>query len=77
MKKTIKQDMPIGELLRVEDVLPPPEDLVLSQETVKVTLSLSKSSINFFKQQAERCHTKYQRMIRQLVDMYAARYSST
>jgi len=77
MKKMTKQNMPIGRLTRIKDVLPPPEELLMPQDTVKVTLSLSKSSIDFFKQQAQRCHTKYQRMIRQLVDMYAARYSST
>ena len=75
-KKMIEQNMPIGKLTRIKDVLPPPEELLMPQDTVKVTLSLSKSSISFFKQQAERCHTKYQRMIRQLVDMYATKYSS-
>ena len=76
MKRMIKQNMPIGKLTRIKDVFPPPEELVMPQDTIKVTLSLSKSSINFFKRHAQRCHTKYQRMIRQLIDMYAARYSS-
>jgi len=77
MKKMIKHDMPIGKLTRIKDVFPPPEELFMPQDTVKVTLSLSKSSIDFFKRQAGLCHTKYQRMIRQIVDMYAAKYSST
>jgi len=76
MKKKIKDpNEPIGKLTEIDDVLPPPEKLVIPQDTVKVTIALSKSSIAFFKQQAKRHHIKYQRMIRQLVDMYAMRHS--
>ena len=74
-KKRIEHDFPIGKLTRVTDVLPPPDQLVLPEDTVKVTLLLSKSSIKFFKRQAARHQTKYQRMIRRLVDEYATRYS--
>ncbi|MEW6008870.1 MAG: CopG family transcriptional regulator [Candidatus Omnitrophota bacterium] len=74
-KKTINQDKPIGKLTRIADFLPPPEELVMPQETVKVTIALSKSSIEFFKQKAKQHHIKYQRMIRQLVDRYAMLYS--
>lgn len=41
---------------------------------MKVTLSLSKESVDFFKQQAERYNVPYQRMIRALVDDYARRH---
>lgn len=76
MKKKIpNKDMPIGKLTRVSDFLPPPEELVIPEETVKITISLSKSSVDFFRHQAKQYHTKYQRMIRQLVDRYAMRYS--
>ncbi|MFH1776838.1 MAG: CopG family transcriptional regulator [Candidatus Omnitrophota bacterium] len=76
MRKRIKyQDVPIGKMMRVEDFLPPPEKLVEPRETVKVTISLSKTSVNFFKQQAKRHHTKYQKMIRQLIDRYTMQYS--
>jgi len=74
-KKDVDQDFPIGKLTRVTDVLPPPDQLVLPEDTIKVTLLLSKSSIKFFKRQAARHQTKYQRMIRRLVDEYANRYS--
>lgn len=76
MKKRSKDlDKPIGKLVKVHDFLPPPEELIFPQESVKVTISLSKSSINFFKHQAKCNHTKYQKMIRELLDMYATQYS--
>jgi len=59
---------------RIHDFLPPPEKLVMPEETMKVTMSLSKSSVRFFKQQASKHHVKYQKMIRNLVDTYTAHY---
>ncbi|HXG29422.1 MAG TPA: type II toxin-antitoxin system HicA family toxin [Nevskiales bacterium] len=41
----------------------------------KVTLSLSRRSVDFFKAAARRNHTSYQRMIRRLLDRYADRYA--
>jgi len=37
----------------VEDFLPPPEALVLREDTVKVTLALSRRSVDFFKRAAK------------------------
>ena len=68
-------DFPIGKLTRVRDTLPAPHELVVPSDTVKVTLFLSKQSVNFFKGQAARHRTKYQKMIRALVDQYTKRYS--
>jgi len=67
--------MPIGKLTKIKDVLPPPEELVMPEDTIKVTLLLSKASVAFFKKQASRHHTKYQRMIRAIVDRYTQEYS--
>ena len=74
-KRTPDPDFPIGKLTRVKDVLPPPDRLVIPEETIKVTLLLSKSSIKFFKQQPTHHRTKYQKVIRQLVDRYTEQYS--
>jgi predicted DNA binding CopG/RHH family protein len=74
-KKNINYDMPIGKLTRVADFLPPPKKLAITDDTVKVTISLKKSSIDFFKHAARRYHTKYQKMIRELVDKYFTQYS--
>lgn len=74
-KHKIDNDMPIGKLTRVKDFLPPPEELVFPEKTVKVTLALNHSSVEFFKAQAKKHGDKYQRMIRTLVDQYASRYA--
>ena len=74
-KRTTEADFPIGQLTRIKDILPPPEKLVVPEETIKVTLLLSKSSIRFFKQQAAQHRTKYQRMLRALVDRYTEQFS--
>ena len=58
----------------VEDFLPPPEDLVLKQDTVKVTIGLNKRTVEFFKARARQNQTQYQKMIRRLLDLYASRY---
>lgn len=61
----------------VPDFLPPPEDLVLREEQgVKVTLALSKRSVEFFKKEAQKHNTQYQRMIRRLLDVYAEHHSA-
>ena len=63
----------IGRLRMVEDFLPPPADLVPREDNVKVTLSLSRRSLDFFKREAKKRRVPYQRMIRALVDTYAER----
>ena len=75
-EKTTDLDKPIGKMTRVKDFLPKPEELAMPEETIKITLFLKKSSVVFFKRKADECHTKYQRMIRELLDRYAAQYSS-
>jgi predicted DNA binding CopG/RHH family protein len=66
-------DEPIQLGERVEDFLPRPEDLVFRPKGVKVTITLSEESLAYFKEQAERLHTPYQRMIRNLIDEYVHR----
>jgi hypothetical protein len=75
-EKTTYADEPLGELEIVPDFLPPPEDLVLRDEGVKVTIALSKRSVDFFKSEARKHHTQYQRMIRRLLDAYAEHHGS-
>ena len=75
MKKKIKYtDEPMGKVKVVSDFLPTPEELVLKDETVKVTIALSKASVDFFKNEAKKHNTQYQKMIRRLLDEYTARY---
>ena len=68
-------DEPLGNLRIVPDFLPRPEDLVFRDEGVKVTIALSKRSVEFFKGEARKHNTQYQRMIRRLLDAYAEHHS--
>lgn len=71
MNEKIKySNEPIGKIEVVRDFLPSPAELAFREEGVKVTLALSKKSVDFFKSQASKHHTQYQRMIRRLVDSY-------
>jgi predicted DNA binding CopG/RHH family protein len=73
MKKKIKYtDEPMGKVRKISDFLPSPKDLVLKDETVKITISLSRASVEFFKEEARKHKTQYQKMIRRLLDEYAA-----
>ena len=76
-KKRADLNEPIGRMTRVDDFLPSPSELIPPEETIKITISLNKTSVDFFKQQARQHHTKYQKMIRELVDIYATQYSQS
>ena len=76
MKKKVKYtDEPIGKTRRVKDFLPSPEELVTKENNTKVTIALSSRSIEFFKREAKKHHTQYQKMIRNLLDEYVAQHS--
>lgn len=74
-KKTIKYTDDKGEmsgkLRRVRDDLPSPDELAgeIGKKT-KVTLALDDDALAFFKREASRRKTSYQRMIRNLVRSY-------
>ncbi|MHB8581374.1 MAG: CopG family transcriptional regulator [Ignavibacteriaceae bacterium] len=76
MKKKIKySNEKIGKVEVVKDFLPKPEDLIFKENTIKVTLNLSKSSIEFFKEIAQKHGSQYQKVIRNLLDKYSSHYS--
>ena len=56
----------------VSDFLPKPENLVLKEAKTRVTLTLTKKSLEFFKSAAKEHNASYQAMIRQLIDFYVA-----
>lgn len=72
--KTRYTNESLGEYRVVPDFLPPPDQLAFRDEGVKVTISLSKRSVDFFKLHAAQNQTQYQRMIRQLLDAYVDAY---
>ena len=75
-RKITYADEPIGDIELVPDFLPPPEQLAFREEGVKVTLALSRRSVDFFKSQASQHGTQYQRMIRRLLDAYVDQHQA-
>lgn len=76
-RKTKYTDEPIGELKIVKDFLPSPGQLVLKEENIKVTISLNKESVDFFKEVAKKQNTSYQKMIRKVIDWHAKHYKES
>jgi predicted DNA binding CopG/RHH family protein len=68
--KTRYTNEPIGDPKVIRDFLPSPEELAFRDEDVKITITLSKKSVEFFKSAALKGDTQYQRMIRRLLDAY-------
>jgi len=76
MNRRIKYtDEPLGQIRVIRDFLPPPEELAFREKGVKVTIALSKRSVDFFKREAQKHGMHYQRMIRRLLDNYAKLHS--
>ena len=74
MKESIKySDEPMDNIKITQDFLPSPEELVFKDKTVKVTIALSKSSVDYFKQVAKSYNSQYQKMIRRLLDEYVSK----
>ncbi len=69
-KKIAYTNEPIGEPRVIRDFLPSPAELAFRDEEVKITITLSKKSVEFFKSEAAKADTQYQRMIRRLLDAY-------
>ncbi len=77
MKKRIRYTNEPVELEVIDDFLPPPDKLSLREEKIKVTITLSKTSVDFFKKHARKHRAPYQRMIRRVLDRYVNHYKST
>ena len=75
-KGTRYTDEPLGEIRVTKDFLPPPSELVYKEDTVKVTLGLSRRSVDFFKKEAKKHETQYQKMIRRLLDLYVSKHGA-
>jgi len=73
-KRARYADEPLGDVRVVDDFLPSPSELAFREEQVKFTIGLSKTSVDFFKREARKHHTQYQKMIRRLLDAYVAHH---
>jgi predicted DNA binding CopG/RHH family protein len=67
-------DETLGKINIIHDFLSSPEELMVKEETVKVTLALTKESVEFFKITAHEQHVHYQTMIRTLLDQYSKHF---
>ena len=77
MKKKIKySNDELGKVEIIKDFLPSPEELVFKEDTVKITLNLNRTSIEFFKKIAKDHGSQYQKVIRNLLDSYTSHYSN-
>jgi len=70
MKNRIQYSNEPIEARVINDFLPSPEDLSLNEKKIKVTLTLSEKSLDFFKNAAKKHGASYQAMIRRLIDYY-------
>jgi predicted DNA binding CopG/RHH family protein len=59
----------------IEDFLPPPEKLIPKEATRKITITLSRKSVEFFKEKSKESQVPYQQMIRKVLDNYTEVYS--
>ena len=73
-KRKKMSDEPIGRVKIVKDFLPPPEKLLVKAKPVKITITLSQESVDFFKQIAYKEDVPYQKLIRALLDRYATQH---
>lgn len=71
--KTKYTNEDLGNFKIIKDFLPHPKDLKIKEENVRVTINLSKKSVEYYKTVAKSSHTKYQKIIRTVVDVYAQR----
>lgn len=72
--KNIAESINVSEI--IEDFLPPPEKLIKKEENVKITILLSKKSIEFFKEKAKKLGVPYQAMIKTVLDKYTSHYQT-
>ena len=78
MKRNVKySNEPLGLVNIVEVFLPAPDQLVLRDDSAKITIALSKRSVAFFKAHALKAKVPYQKMIRNLLDSYADKYAKS
>ena len=70
MKNKIKYSNEPIEARVINDFLPNPEELSLTDKKTKVTLTLTQASLDFFKASAKKHNASYQAMIRRLIDYY-------
>ena len=59
----------------IEDFLPSPEEFILRAKKEKITISIDKHSLDFYKAYAKKHNAKYQTMINDVLGSYADKHS--
>lgn len=59
---------------KTTNLIPSLDELAQKEDSVKVTLTLTSASVEFFKQEAKKREVCYQVMIRNLIDEYVKHY---
>ena len=70
--KNVSKALLEGEI--ITDFLPPPEKLVRKEPKVKITITLNRGCITFFKKHAQKNNVKYQTMINEVLNKYVQKY---
>ena len=73
-EKSSDLNEPRGKLIPVSDFLPAPEELLPSEDTIKITIAIDSNTLKFFKKYANKAGLKYQRIIREVLKGYARKY---
>ena len=74
MRKEMQyEEGPEGEWEVVDDFLPSPSLLAAAEKHVEVSIVLSQSTVDLYKEQGERFHEEYPELIRRVVKAYAAK----
>jgi hypothetical protein len=63
-------DGPVGDFVIIEDFLPPPDQLIFKESNTRVTINLRARDVEYFKREAKKHGTQYQKLIRNVLDLY-------
>ena len=74
--KSVVGEKPQGRVTRVDDFLPPPDELFRENEKIKITIEIDGETLEFFRKHAAQSGGKYQRLIREVLKHYAQKYSA-
>jgi hypothetical protein len=58
----------------MKDFMPSPDELVAADDKIKITIALTRDTVDFFKDVAKDNNTNYQKMIRALLDAYVSHF---
>ena len=69
-------DGPGGDYIIIDDYLPSPDQLVFKESNARVTINLNARDIEYFKREAKKHGTQYQKLIRNVLDLYVTNASA-